>query len=259
MRDLTRLDESEIAEIPPQIRIEIEEIDKFVVEDMDEWNEHDWACFDGTDEEASEHFRKAAEHGRIDWLALQELIPQYERRGMAVIPIFGSLKSWCASDSDEVDCAYEAILQNIPTISIQSSDWKQVLEFRDDDEALRKLRDLRLWVLESLARHSVQHATDMIGKKIDDYCWAIRKHGFETRVGLVSLFLEPKTLTTVAALSTAAGLVGGPLWSALAVGLSCAGNVGTYIAKRTIDLAAVKRGQNSEIAYLYDINQEFRE
>lgn len=91
------------------------------------------------------------------------------------------------------------------------------MEFRRDAEATGKYRDLRLWLQDGISGQSVAHATDIIDQKIDDYSWAIRKHGLSTVPGAVTYLFDWKK-SAVMAPTTAAGngrgwpLVGDNCW-----------------------------------------------
>lgn len=153
--------------------------------------------------------------------------------------------------------AYEAALNHIPLIDASETSWDQVLQFRSDDESVRKYRDLRLWLRSSLQAQSVAHATDIIGQRLDDYRWAIRKHGFQTSIGALKTLLDWHRAGLTVAASGVAAVVGGPLWSAIAGGLGTAIQIGTWIAERKLNQLDVARGANREVAILYDIQERF--
>ena len=48
--------------------------------------------------------------------------------------------------SDGEQAAYEGALSNLPLIHASVASWAQILAFREDPEAVKKYRDLRLWL-----------------------------------------------------------------------------------------------------------------
>lgn len=57
--------------------------------------------------------------------------------------------------------------------------WEQILEFRQDRGASRKYRNIRLWLRDGLHAETITEASELVEKKIEDYEWAIRKHGLK--------------------------------------------------------------------------------
>ena len=164
-------------------------------------------------------------------------------------------------DLDEVfaaagqDLAYEAVLSRVPIVIEEGLTWDQVLEFRRDKESVRKYRDLHLWIQTALSSTTPQAIDDLVGQKLDDYTWAIRKHGLSTR------------LSAVTSLITAAGAgipIGGiiahlthidpVLGSASGVALSLLSGA-AWVAQRKLELYDTQRGAGRELAYVYDINR----
>ena len=129
------------------------------------------------------------------------------------------------------------------------------LDFRSDPEAVRKYRDLRIWLRSGLEAQSAQHATDIIGQKIDDYQWAVKRHGFQTSLGAFKAIFDWKESKLTVAASAFAALTGGPIWAALAGGLGIAAQVGALLAERRLAAQDTIRGPNREVAILYDIQE----
>lgn len=146
-------------------------------------------------------------------------------------------------------------LRCIPVAIERELSWKLVHEFRRDEEARQKYRDLHLWLEHGLAAESEQHAADMIGQKFDDYRWAIRKHGLTTKLEAISSILAsgallPATSRAVSELATVDGRVAALVGAAFA-----ALGITAWVGKRAVDLENLKRGENREIAYLYEVTK----
>jgi hypothetical protein len=149
--------------------------------------------------------------------------------------------------------AYAAAIANLPIVATDDAAWDQIIEFRNDPDACGKYRDLRLWLQTGLKAESVQQATDIIAKKLEDYEWAITKHGLKSTIGNMKQIID-LTATPPAGL---AYLLTGKVWAALMTGgLVIAAKVVLSVAEQRIDLSDVKRGKDSEIAILYDIKKK---
>lgn len=151
--------------------------------------------------------------------------------------------------------ALQGVLNNVPVVLEQQLTWAQILEFRTDLEARRKYRNLHLWLTEAAHFQSEQHASDLIYQKLEDYRWAIRKHGLRTAVEAISSFVSLSAVVPPAA-GLAANAVGlSTLEGALAGGALAAAGAAAWIAKRLLDLEDIKRGVNREVAYLYALQK----
>ena len=105
----------------------------------------------------------------------------------------------------------------------------------------------------------MQEATGILGKKLDDYEWAIRKHGLKTTMAALAHILDPKAVTAVAADAGAAGSLARPVGAAIAGGLVLSSRVVTWLVDRRIALQDVKQGKDSEVAIIYEARKRLGE
>lgn len=152
--------------------------------------------------------------------------------------------------------AYTAAIANLPIVLEGSVSWEQVTHFREDPASVAKYRKLRLWLESGLTADSVAQAEDIISQKIDDYSWAIRKHGLETTTGAISYLLDSRNLLAAAAAAGIAAAVGRPAWEVLlGGGLVFGAKTCVWVAERMIEREDITRGQDSEVAVLYEANE----
>lgn len=176
----------------------------------------------------------------------------------------GVMGTWCVSEeglflkrfSEGATIAYQGALNNLPIVNAEIG-WDEVRSFRQDSEAVRKYRDLRLWLAEGLKSTSEQHATDLIAQRIEDYRWAIRKHGLLTVTGALANLWDWKQSVALVAGVGAASTLGGPAVAALVGGLALTSGVGAYFAQRKIAKEDMTRGPGREVAILVDIQDRF--
>jgi hypothetical protein len=189
---------------------------------------------------------------------------EFERHLTATYFSKGVMGTWSIDDgenyikrfSDGQTIVYQGALNNLPLMSANIP-WRQVIQFRKDKESIRKLRDLRLWLNDSFKAGSIAQATDMIGQKIDDYKWALRKHGLKTVEGVFAHLIEWKQSATVIGATTATTLAGGDVLGALAGGLAITGSLGAFLISKVVDRREVMRGPGREIAILLDAQRRF--
>lgn len=179
----------------------------------------------------------------------------YNKLGISVIPTYADDDSFAIDFLDGNDVAYQAVINNVPVISEVKTTWEQIIEFRSDKETLRKYRDLRIWLKDGLNTDDVQQATDIIGQKLDNYEWALKKHGMETVSGTIAQVFDLKSTVFTGLISATGTVLGGPVWGAIAAGLSYTSRTCLYFIERMISLKDLKRDQNSEVAILHDIKK----
>lgn len=179
------------------------------------------------------------------------------KQGVNAIPFYSSTQQFMLEYQKGESVAYQAILSNIPLVSDSSLHWKQVLDFRNDKEAHWKYRALRAWLADSFSTKSVSEASDMIAKKIDDYEWALKKHGITTINGIIKNIISSESLFAIAA-GGIAGSIAGPIGTALIAGAITIAKVSVSLSEQLINLEDVKRGQGSEVAVVYEIRKRFK-
>lgn len=189
----------------------------------------------------------------------QEAVAGYAHRGITVVPIYNDLDLFNTDFPSGPVMAYQAALLNLPIVVEQGVSWQQIIQFRQDAEVARKYRALKTWLHLGLKTGSVQEAADIIGKKLDDYEWAIKKHGLKTVKGVLSQVLEFRKSGITLATAGAAGFVGGPIWSAIAAGMVVTSQIALSLVDRAIELEDIKRGEHSEVGFIYDTRKAFRD
>lgn len=188
-----------------------------------------------------------------------QLATEYSQAGIMGEWSYASTGAYLRRFSEGEQVAYEGALSNIPLVAAGATPWEQILAFRSDPEAMRKYRDLRLWLRAGLKAESAQHTADIIGQKIDDYRWAIERHGLQTSLGALKTVFDWKESKLTLAATGFAVAMGGPVWGAMAGGLSIAMQVGAWLTERRLDAKDISRGPNREVAILYDIQERFAE
>tara|TARA_R110002073_G_C9335683_1_gene569580 strand:+ start:120 stop:902 length:783 start_codon:yes stop_codon:yes gene_type:complete len=195
-------------------------------------------------------------HAENRW-TLPVALTALQDQGYRFIPISGSHEIIDNIFPFGSHAAYQASLDSIPMILDEENEWSQIIDFRKDKDSLRMYRSFHKWINSCMQATSADEAIDIIGTKLDQYEWAIRKHGLKTVIGSVSVILDADSLAKIIVGASTTGLFGGPLWAAITSGLLVGGQVAMQVANKQVDLQDIKRGENSEIAYLYKIKEKF--
>lgn len=148
-----------------------------------------------------------------------------------------------------------AAISDCSLVDEKALSWDQILEFRRDTEARRKYRRLVRWIDTETATRSPDEMRDLIAIRLDDYEWAIRKHGLQSVLGSVSSLLDPKCLGGISAAVAAVAVVGGPTWAALSGACLSIGRAALSFGTTYIEGLDERRKTNYEVAYLYEVKK----
>ena len=102
-------------------------------------------------------------------------------------------------------------------------------------------------------RRREREINDEVSQRLQDYEWAIKKHGLETVVGHLESIIDPRFLAPTAGLAGIVGLFGEPLWGALAAGCTLLGRVSLKLASYLLAREDLARKVNPEVSYVYQV------
>lgn len=182
-------------------------------------------------------------------------VDSFRLSGYIVTPVYSSQQRFILDHPNGNSVVYQAAIENIPDIVEDDVSWDQIMEFRNDKDALHKYRELRLWLEHSISAESVEHARDIIAQKIDNYEWALKKYDLKTKTGAFSRILDWKGVLSITSGAGIGALAGGPFESLLAAGAFAVSRVSVWVAERMIERADIKRGVDSEVAIICDAKQ----
>jgi hypothetical protein len=203
-------------------------------------------------------------HGRTHFIRAASVA--YQERGYHVTPCYDSEEHLNAEFGTGAFKAYMATIKHIPVVIPDGpADWplfaseetlKKIAECRRDVDAVRRYRDLRLWLEHSLEAETVDQAVDIIGQKIDDYKWSLQKHGFITALGAFSQLLNVKHSLALASAFLVGHTLAGPMGGLLASGVMMSAQCACAVGEKLIDYEDAKRGADREVAILVDLEKK---
>jgi hypothetical protein len=148
-----------------------------------------------------------------------------------------------------------ASIEDLAIVDEDKLSWDQVLEFRKDKQAQIKYRRMVRWTDEELKSGSPKEVVDLIAIRIDDYEWAVRKHGLKAGMGTISSLLDPKFLGASSAAIGASAIAGGGFWGALAAATLAVGKASISFGTELVEGIDERRRQNYEVAYVHEIKR----
>ena len=144
-------------------------------------------------------------------------------------------------------------LAGLKLVDTSRTSWDQIFEFRQDNEAKKKLRNLRLFLHTNYAGKENAFIEDDLHKRLEDYQKACNKWSFETTTSLLSTVMDSKNLQTTVGVSAVASLLGEQILvtGALLTGLSIEiGKIAIQIASKKHCFNMIR--DNHELAYIIE-------
>ncbi len=148
-----------------------------------------------------------------------------------------------------------AAISNVAMVNEKDLTWEQVLEFRKDKETRIKYRRFVRWIDTELKGKSPDEVVDIVALRLDDYQWALKKHGLKASVGALSCLLDPKFLGATSATVAASAVAGGAPWAALAGASLAIGQAALSFGTSLLNGIDERRKENYEVAYIHEIHK----
>ena len=180
-----------------------------------------------------------------------------EELGTSITPIYASHEDydWQYRAGDR--SAVVAVIENLGLVDEEHLTWEQVCQFRNDADAKSRYRRFLHWLDKDMVGKSQTFVQDEVAIRLEDYKRALQKHGIRTVVGTVSEALDGKYLLGAAGMASASTLTGSPSMGFLVGAGLVLGKVAVKLMQVAFDYDDVERGKNSEISWLFEVEQEF--
>ncbi len=200
---------------------------------------------------------EASEKAKNEKQSLRLLCSDFQKQfGIAPTILYENLSNRNAEFQTGRSEVLTAAISNVALVNERDLSWEQIIEFRKDAEARVKYRRFARWVDAELRSKSPKEVEDLIATRLNDYEWALRKHGLKTLIGNLSCLLDPKFLGGTSATVTAAAVAGGGIWAALAGTSLAIGKVALTFGTAAIDSLDQRRQENYEVAYVHEVKKK---
>ncbi|MBN1506451.1 MAG: hypothetical protein JW955_06375 [Sedimentisphaerales bacterium] len=150
----------------------------------------------------------------------------------------GATSAWMDEEEETVPSPV-VTLADMKLVDGSRLKWEHLVEFRCDKEAQDRLRRLRLFAYQNYAGRSRSYIEDDILTRVADYDSTVRKWGFETVTGALSLVLNSKLTVSVIAGGFLTTLFGQPGAALLAGAVIELGHVGIEVGKQGFALRKI--------------------
>ena len=180
--------------------------------------------------------------------------------GCAVTPVYSSKVSHNEEYAVGSYGVVAASLMDLELVDEDNLKWEQVLQFRQDVKSRENYRRLVHWLDIDMVGKPTTVVVEEIGIRLEAYRAALKKHGIQTRMGMMEMILDSHGLLS----ATAAGIASASLsQNALITGIT-AGGVGTLVVlgkvamriqQSKLDLEELQLGSGSEIAFIHEVSK----
>jgi hypothetical protein len=144
------------------------------------------------------------------------------------------------------------ILSDLNLIDTSKVTWEQIIDVRKDSEAIRRLRNLKLFFHTNYSGKSKSFVEDDVNRRMEDYDGVCKNFGFETVSTTLTLMLNSKNLRTFGLASLVGIVMGEPLLTSS----SLLAGVSLELANLSIEIIKKKHAFNRiekdhEFAYIF--------
>lgn len=161
--------------------------------------------------------------------------------------------------SDSLTDSLGFTFSNLKVIDAENADWEQILEFRKDKDALKKLRRFKLFFYDELADKDLSYINDLIAVKMEDYENSCKKHGIDMIQKSYKTILNSKILLAGFSTSIAALIVNKPelfQLSAIGAGVLELGRITLEVSHANVERKIMRNA--NEISYFVEAKKKLK-
>jgi len=159
----------------------------------------------------------------------------------------------CLLNDDEKNCDFSLILPNLNLIDTSETSWEQILEFRKDNDASKKLRNLRLFFHDNYKGKDRQYIEDDLMKRLDDYEQTRKEWDFQTKTSTIAAILDSKNIQTSFYATLVGICLGEPILTSGALIAGTSIEIGKCVLHFTNCIHAFKNKiRNNDLAYIIE-------
>jgi len=166
------------------------------------------------------------------------------------------LPSFCIDDAGATDDDLTLSLAEMKLIDTSKATWNQIMEFREDEAAKKRVRNLRLFFHQNYQGKSRSYIEDDLAKRLDEYYDACKDWGFETVTFLLSAVMDSKNVISLLAGSAYGILFGGTAGGIISGAAIEIANISLHLAKRMH--AFNKLRKTHELAFIIEAREKLQ-
>jgi hypothetical protein len=149
------------------------------------------------------------------------------------------------------------ILTGLNQVDTKDMSWRHILELREDQESVSRLRRLRTFIFENYQDKPLSFIKDDILNRIDIYETTAKQWGLKTKESILKIIFNSGTALAVTAATIASLVKGIPISVSLPLGIGTTfltGNIILEISSYSREVHRFK--QENPITYLIEINKK---
>ena len=187
----------------------------------------------------------------------------HKESGKYVVPIFQNHNSYNWLNGADLNQGVELALLDLPIIEGENLKWDHVKEVREDEDSLKQIRNLRLFLDGIEKDKGKSYIQDFLLQKIENYEEASKKHGFQIKKQPVKAIIDSVHIPKIVAcgilslidpsLTTLAGVYG---FIQLGGAMREVGNLALEFKGRKVMKGLDSKYQDVE--YLINIKEQLR-
>jgi hypothetical protein len=174
--------------------------------------------------------------------------------GIEAPVVYSSIEEQTADYGRGDRAAVIAALSDLNIVDENTLSWDQVIEFRKDRLSQKSYRRLVRWLDLEMVGRPIPAIEDEIEKRLEDYEWALKKHGITLVLGALTTILDWKTLLTASTSAAFAAFTAGKFAAALSAIGTAAVRCAISITNAMIDREDLKM-KNAEIAFVHQVKK----
>jgi hypothetical protein len=150
-------------------------------------------------------------------------------------------------------------LVNWPFVDTSKATWDQIIEFRKDEEAKKKLRNLRLFLHTNYQGKNPNFIEDDLCRRLESYKGVCSDWDFETRNSVFSVVMDSQCLLATAAATLGAILLNEPIAQTISALAGVTLNIGKILLiydKQKHAFHKLKR--DHDLAYIIEAKERFK-
>lgn len=186
-------------------------------------------------------------HDDLKTQFLLQRYKDYKDEGSSILDLITGGR-FSEPEEETTHSAYEICLSDIPIMVEENLEWEQVMEMRSDSNSIKKVHRFRRWVDTELEGKEKSEIIQSFEEALDDYKYALKKHGIMTAIGGLT--------TILSASSSVINAISGDFSTQISAGLAISGGLITYTASQLSDFFEKKR---EPIALIYELEKKFAE
>ena len=195
-----------------------------------------------------DHCRYAINERKMVRRHAQELNSLYKCKAL---PVYSSIEEFCNDFQEGSYIVTQRVIKNLSIVDDEKLEWEQIKQFRQDREARNKYKQFLDFLRGKWSDGDIDYITYQIEKQYEAYNAALRKHGIETRLGVLKDIFSSKYVLPTAIASIVTNVTN-PKFVPIVAGVFALGSFTLSLSEYKLNLEKFNPPDTS-IAWIYEV------